>query len=163
MPGTLRGNTSQRIAGSARVRPVRDIRERDDSDQPFLAVQHGQAPYLELGHIVCHVVDILVLKAVLDALARHYFPNGRASWISTMTIPSDSYVPVRDHADQAIILRDRQSAGISLGHHPRGMLKRVIRARDSDCSRHDFIDLHRCSPWTVLDTSAPSPGVSELA
>jgi len=66
----------------------REIAPRDDADEPFIAVHYRKAPNLQLRHILNHVRDFLILKAVFNLLAhyvldcciRHLSLGDRASW-----------------------------------------------------------------------------------
>ncbi len=41
----------QRLRGTVAWPAHGDIAERDDSDQPLVAIEHGQPPHLDVGHV----------------------------------------------------------------------------------------------------------------
>src|SRR5215213_11590189 len=48
----------------------RQIAERDDADEPLVAVQHRQPPHRPLAHLAADLLRVLVLEAEADLL-RH--------------------------------------------------------------------------------------------
>src|SRR3954464_15860472 len=49
----------------------REIAEREDADQAFLAVDDGQTPHLDVRHVLRHVLGILIVVTVLHFGAHH--------------------------------------------------------------------------------------------
>src|SRR5579871_3114999 len=108
---------------------MREIREGDDANESLVAVEHRQTSYLELRHVVRYVLDILVLEAISDRFGGHDLPHGGALGVATVRVTSNSDVTVGQHADQAVILRDREGAGVRLRHQLRSVLQRVVGTR----------------------------------
>src|SRR5690606_37469311 len=60
------GNAAQhRVAGALAV-DAGDVAQGYHADQPLLAVEHRQAAHLDIGHVLGHMLDVLVLEAVAD-------------------------------------------------------------------------------------------------
>src|SRR5688572_14751957 len=118
----------------------RHVAERDDPDQTLVPAHHRQPAHLVLAHVVDDVVEFLILEAVAD-LGRH-----RLAYLGVrppaLRHGTDGDVPVREHADQAVVLAHRQHACIELGHSACSLLDRVVRARDLDPAGHDLAYLH---------------------
>src|SRR5215218_2777111 len=109
------GDADQGRVSIMRVLDHRNVTKGDDADEAFVPVQHRQAPDLNVRHIVCHTIEVLVLIAVLH-LRAHDLSDG-----SSRPLPSgngsESNVTVGDHSHQPITLTDRQDPGVNLGHH----------------------------------------------
>jgi len=54
-------------------------------------------------------------------------------------------VAVGDHADEAIILADRQYAGVDIGHHLGGGVQRIAGLDHLDVDGHQLAYLHASS------------------
>src|SRR6516162_664536 len=83
----------------------RQIAERDDSDEPLIAIHYWETPYLQLRHILNHVRNLFILKAVFDLLA-HYILNRRIRPLS-LGDTTDRDVTTGDHADQLVLFTNR--------------------------------------------------------
>src|SRR5262249_47800851 len=94
-----------------------------------------------VGQVVRAVVAPLVLESVLH-LPGHHVPDPRVRRLA-IAHGADRYVAVGDHTDQLIVLADRQSAGVQLGHHPSRFADALVGARDEYRASHDFVDFHR--------------------
>src|SRR3981081_1716318 len=92
------------------------IAERDDPDQPLVAIEHRQPAHLPRRHLAGALVGVLVLEAEAH-LARHRLAHRCFLWVTSLRDAAHGDVAVGDHADEAIILADRQYAGVDIGHH----------------------------------------------
>jgi hypothetical protein len=55
-------------------------------------------------------------------------------------------IAIGDHADQPVVLSDRQHPGVDLRHKARGVPDRLIGVGDFDVAGHRVTDLHGISP-----------------
>src|SRR5438128_4422749 len=53
-----------RFPGGFAAFALRHVADRNDADEPLLAVQHRQAPHLDIAHVFRDVVEILVVVAI---------------------------------------------------------------------------------------------------
>ena len=134
------GNLAQRIADALAALGLGEIGQRQDADQPLVAVEHRQPTNLQLAHVLRDVGGILVLVAVPD-VTTHHLAHRRPGPLAFGDGPHGD-VAVGDGAEQAIIVADRQQSGIDRQHHASGVLDGVIGTNDTDVACHDFAHLH---------------------
>src|SRR5262245_48318530 len=116
------------------------IGQRQDANQPLVAVEHRQAADLLLAHVLLDHRGVLVLEAVFD-VAGHDLADRRAPALALGDGPHGN-VAVADHADQAVAVLDRQDADVDCQHDPRRVLDAVIGTGDVDVSLHGFAYPH---------------------
>jgi hypothetical protein len=75
----------------------RQIGQRDDSDQPLVAVEDRQSPHLMLGHHLCRILEVTVLEAEEDAF-RHDVADRRDAGALLLGDGARDDVAVGDHA-----------------------------------------------------------------
>src|SRR6516164_3476622 len=95
----------QRSCGFRQRSLDRQIAQRDDSDEPLIAVHYWETPYLQRRHVLNHVRNLFILKAVFDLVA-HYVLNRRIRSLS-LGDTSDCDVTIGDHADQPVMFTDQ--------------------------------------------------------
>ncbi len=142
------GDPADRMTGRARSFGQRDVGERDDTHQTFATVEHGQPPQFDVGHVVRHLVDVVIGKAVFHLHAHHIAHRSLRSLSGGHCAHRD--VAVGDHADQPVVLTHREGAGINLRHHLRRLADSLIRIGDIDLNTHHFADLHDASPLALI-------------
>ena len=126
--------SAERFAGTVGPVGEREVAERDDPDQPLVAVEHRQPAHLEVGHVLRDVVEVVVVEAVFDLLAHHVAHLGVRALALRHRAHRD--VAVGDHADQAVVLADRQHAGVDLRHQAGRVADRLVRVGDPDVLAH---------------------------
>ena len=121
-----------------------EIAEGKDADEALLTVHHWQASHLNVGHVLRDMIEILVFEAVLDFL-RHNLVHLR---VGPLALADTAYcdVTVGDHADQTILLPDRERADIFLEHQLRGFTDGLSGADDANVAGHYVCDFHDDSP-----------------
>src|SRR5262249_44531946 len=78
-------------------------------------------------------------------LSAHHFPDRRLRALAGAD-SADGDIAIGDHADQSVVLADRQHPGVDLRHEPRGIADCLIWVGDLDVAGHCFIDLHGMPP-----------------
>jgi hypothetical protein len=135
-----------------------DVAERDDADEPLVAVHHRQAAHLQVAHVAGNVLQVLVVEAVLD-LGAHDIGEARIGALARAH-GADRDVAVGDHPDQAVAFAHRQHAGVHVGHQPRRLLDRLVRPDDTHLSGHAIPHFHLQPPsmdlgWGAERDAAP--------
>ena len=110
-------NAIQRAANGRRILVAGEIAERNDAHQALGMTYHREPTHLVPAHTARDVLEILVVEA-LEYFAGHDLAHVRLRRLA-LRDPADGNIPIRDHAHQAIVLSDRQSADIDLAHQPR--------------------------------------------
>jgi hypothetical protein len=118
----------------------RGIRHGDYPNQALLPVQDGQAADLVLAHVLDHMVDILVLEAIFHVLG-HDLADLRVRALARRQAAHDD-VAVGDHADDAIMIADRQVTDVAFRHDLRDFADGLARAGQDHVAAHDVLDLH---------------------
>src|SRR5690348_7513296 len=90
------GDGLERLADAPLARRLESqVADRDDADEPLLAVEHGQPAHLPLAHLARHAGDILVVEDVSD-LGRHnvraFARSGAMPWATARTAISRSVI-----------------------------------------------------------------------
>src|SRR5262249_17071928 len=61
------GDTAERLdGGPVLAARLSDVAEGENAHEPLVAIDHGQPPNLDVGHVDGNVVDVLVVEAVAD-------------------------------------------------------------------------------------------------
>src|SRR5262249_54664597 len=118
------------------------ISERKHADHPLTLVDHRQPADPEPLHVPYRFGKIVIFAAAMDAW-RHHVPRDRALHIETIlrqTFAND--VTVGDHADQPVILSDRNGANVVRAHQFGEFDDRGIRADPLNTLVHCFFDFH---------------------
>src|SRR5438105_10246385 len=138
----LRGALDRLSGGFAAFR-LRHVADRNDADQPLLAVYHRQAPHLDVAHVLCDVVEILVVVAIHD-LGAHDLAHRSVGTLARAHRP-DGDVTVGDHADEPVVLAHRHRAGVDFFHDFRYFPDALARGAHAHLARHRFAHSHRLS------------------
>jgi hypothetical protein len=103
---------------------VADVGQTEDADHPLALVDHWQPADLQCLHVPHRLGEVIVLPAAMDAWGHHIACVApRASKLSCAN-PSDN-VAVSHHADQLVVLSNRNGAYIMLTHQFREFGDRV--------------------------------------
>ena len=137
MPLSVTGCKPRHFIGCSKGTPERQIRERHDANHPLLTVQHRQVMDLLLLHHLRNVVEALVLEAPGDTLRHHLARLGRVR-IDTVGNRTAGKIPIRNDADQAIVLADRQAADALVAHDAPNLGEREVRGDPLRLERHDI-------------------------
>ena len=92
----------------------------------------------------CDVGDLLVLESVHDLFA-HHFAHRRRIRRATPGDRAHGDVAIGDHTDEAVVLADRQGAGIEIGHHLCGCVQAIVGPHQLDLRGHQLLDFHNAS------------------
>src|SRR3954468_16160889 len=66
------GNAGQSAADSLRVLVIaRNVAQRNDTNQTLVAVDDRQAPHLDVGHVECDLIKVVVVETVFHLGAHH--------------------------------------------------------------------------------------------
>src|SRR5262249_8869684 len=158
MLATRLGDAAQGAPRAGRAVGKGDVTQREDTHQPLFAVEYGQPAKLDVGHILHDLVEVIVLEAVHYFFA-HDVPDRRLRALIGAD-GADGDVAVGDHADQPVILSDRQHPGVDLSHQARGIADRLIGTGDFDIVGHRFTDLHGSSPHVLKRFGTPRARVA---
>src|SRR5436309_11766876 len=96
---------SQRFASLLSSAIGGEIAQRNDTNQTLVAIKHRQPTDLKVAHVLEHVLNVLIVKAISDFLT-HDVANldiGTFAFGDT----ADGDVAVGDHSHQTVILLDR--------------------------------------------------------
>src|SRR5436190_6881157 len=121
------------------------VAQRNDADQPLVAIQHGKPADLQLAHVARHVGHRFILVDVLHVLGHHIadlaFIRGEA--------PGDGAyrnVAIAQHTYQAVILANGHHAEILFLHQLRRRSQVIAGRHDCYFAGHYFADLHSTPP-----------------
>src|SRR5215468_602954 len=124
-----------------------DITQTEDANHLLTFVDYRQSADLELLHVPNSFGEIIVLPAAMNAW-RHDVTRGGALRIEVVLgQPFANDVAVGHHADQPVVLPDRNGAYVMLAHQFREVGDRRVRADPVDASVHHFFDFHG---WTSV-------------
>ena len=118
----------------------REIGQGQDPDQPLVAVDDGQAAHLQVGHVARDVVGVLVVVAELHLAAHDLAHRRQRPPVAADRAHGD--VAVGDHADQAVVVADRQRADVDLAHGAGGFQDGLVGTGDEHFTSHGFSDAH---------------------
>src|SRR6185503_2398321 len=141
------GDAAHRFARGLLVFLLRDVAERDDADQPLLAVHHRQAPHLDIAHVLGHVLEILVFEDVLYFLA-HDLAHRRVRAFAQRH-RADRDVAVGNHAHEPVVLSHRHRAGVDLRHDLGNVADGLAGIGNAHVARHRFADSHEGLLWGI--------------
>src|SRR6266542_5545363 len=140
-------DAAQRLGGVRLL--LRQVAERDDTDEALLAVHHRQTPHLDVGHVLADVRSFFILEAVHD-LPRHRLAHLGVGPLALGT-GADRGIAVGDSAGQMVAVGHRQHTAIAFLHQLRRMAQRVVRAGELRIAAHHVANLHLEPPfrsWT---------------
>jgi hypothetical protein len=128
--------TTQKMIG---VR--RQIAERYDANQPLFIIEHGQAANLVFAHIASNIVGIIVFPAI-EYFRCHDFFGCRCDGIMSAGNTADGDIPIRDHADQSVILDYHHATTVALLHFFSNLVQRRVGRDNFHVFAHDVLDFH---------------------
>jgi len=93
-----------------------DVTQTEDADHSLALVDHRQPAHLQSLHMPHRLSKVVVLPAAMDA-GSHHIARRRAAGIEALLCQSFADdVAVSHHADQVLVLSDRNGADIMLAH-----------------------------------------------
>ena len=128
-------------------RRMADVAETEDADHPLALVDHWQPADLQLFHVPHRLGEVIVFSAAMDAWGHHVARRRAASIEAVLRQPFADDVAISHHADQSVILADRNGAYIMLTHQFREVGDRGVGSDPVDALMHHFFDFHG---WTSV-------------
>src|SRR5215471_3436322 len=126
-----------------------DVAQAENADHPPALVDHRQPADLEPFHVLHRLGEVVVLAAAMDALG-HHVARGGATHVEAVfgqTFADD--VAVGDHADQLVVLADRNGADVVVTHQFGDFGDRGIGTDPVDALVHYVFDFHGRPPCGV--------------
>src|SRR5690554_4574336 len=139
-PSVRLGDTLQHGVAGAAAADGGDVAQGHHTHQALLAIEHRQPADLDVGHVLGHMLDVLVLEAVADVGGHHLAHRGVRPQAPGQA--TDDHVAVGEHAHQTIALVDQQGAGVDALHQGGGFPHALFGQDDLDVAGHDFGNLH---------------------
>ena len=102
----------QQITG----RRMADIAQTEDADHPLALVDHRQPADLQRLHMPHRLGEVIVLSAAMDTWGHHLARRRAAGIEAILCQPFADDVAVGHHADQLVVLSNRNGAYIMLTH-----------------------------------------------
>src|SRR5262245_54327799 len=94
---------------------LRDISDRDDTDEALILIEDQDAPNLILPHLLGDNLHIVVLKAIND-FARHDLARFRCVGVVAFGYSANDDVAIRDSSDETVTFANRYKADIQRLH-----------------------------------------------
>src|ERR1700716_1605133 len=115
----------QQITG----RRMADVAQTEDADHPLALVDYDywQPADLQCLHVPHRLGEVIVLPAAMDAWGHHIACRRAASIEAVLCQPFAENVSVSHHADQLVVLSNRNGAYIMLTHQFREFGDRGVR------------------------------------
>src|SRR5690349_8274497 len=96
-------------------RRIVKITETQNPGHAFVGIDDRQAAYVPVLHQACDLVELESLQAELDACG-HDIACALCQWIEAPGEATADDVSVRHHADQSVVLADRNGTDVTLAH-----------------------------------------------
>src|SRR5580704_17884562 len=143
-------------------RRIADVAQTEDANHPLALVDHWQPADLQRLHVPYRLSEIIVIPTAMNAWG-HHLARRRATGIEVvLRQPFADDVAVGHHADQAVVLSNRNGAYIMLTHQFREFSDRGVRTDPIDALVHRFFDFHRKT--SVADAPVPTlPTIQRIA
>ena len=93
-----------------------DIAQTQDADHPLALVDHRQPADLQRLHMPHRLGEVIVLSAAMDTWGHHLARRRAAGIEAILCQPFADDVAVGHHADQLVVLSNRNGAYIMLTH-----------------------------------------------
>src|SRR3990172_8677524 len=157
------GNASGPLGYQFLWRRAADVAEAEHADHSLALVDHRQSPDLQLLHVLNSLGEIVVLPAAMNA-GGHDIACCRVACIEAVAgqTAADN-VAAGDHADQLVVLSDRDGADIVLLHKFCDFGDGCVRRDPVDALMHCFFDFHSGPPlleWVHSNTALIPPALS---
>ena len=119
----------------------------------FFAIEHREPAHLQGAHVAGKVFGGLVLEDVFH-LGRHHLADLALGGVLSGGYRPYADVAVGQHADEPVLVRDRNGADVELGHQACRLLQGLRWRGQLDVAGHDFGDLHGFGSFAD-ETAAP--------
>src|SRR6266566_10164041 len=146
----------QQITG----RRIADVAQTDDADHPLALVDHRQPADLQRLHVPHRLGEVIVIPAAMDAWGHHIARRRAAGIKAVLRHPFADDVAVGHHADQPVVLSNRNGAYIMLTHQFSEFGDRGVRTDPVDALVHRVFDFHGGPP--LLDSGWGAPSLLQL-
>src|SRR5262249_26625729 len=133
-------------------RRIADGAQTEDADHPLALVDHGQPAHLELLHVPHRLGEVIVVSATMDAWGHHIARRRAADIEAVLRQAFADDVAVGHHADQMVVLSNRNGADVMLAHQFREFGDGNVRTDPVDALVHRVFDFHGESPLLSLPT-----------
>src|SRR6056297_3703389 len=117
------------------------VGESNHPGKTLVTVQHRQAADLVLGHDLGGAFTVIVFEAVVDAFGHDLAHRAVAGGL-VVRHAAHGDVAIRDHADEAVVLADRQRADIIVAHPLCGIPDCGVGVDEVHGPGHDFSNVH---------------------
>src|ERR1700760_1967639 len=127
-------------------RRTADVAKSKHADHPLILVDHWQSADLQSLHVAHSLVEIIVLPAAMNTRS-HYVARRSAAGIKAIQCqPFTDNIAVSHHANQPVILSNRNCADVMLAHQFREVYDGSIRTDPIDSLVHRVLDFHGGPP-----------------
>ena len=140
------GNALDALRDQIAGRRSTDIAKRKHADHPLVLVDHWQSTDLQSLHVPHCLAEIIVLPAAMNARSHHVARHGAARIKAILRQPFTDNIAVSDHADQLVVLSNRNCADVMLTHQFREVYDGSIRTDPIDSLVHRVFDFHGGPP-----------------
>ena len=138
----MRRNAPDALRQEFDRRRLADIAEAEYADHALVLVDHRQPTDFQLLHVADRLGEVFVLAATMD-FGCHHVAGSRAAGIELVLRQSFAYdVAVGHHADETIVLANRDSANVVLAHELRELGHRSLGTDPVDSLVHHIFDFH---------------------
>src|SRR5262245_13215537 len=150
------GDALHRLFAHAPRSRIVNIAEAQDSGHALLAIDHRQAAHLPALHQTSGFIEFVSLQAEHDAFSHHIACAMRLCIEARSDATADD-IPVRHHADQAIIFADWNGTNIMLAHQPGELDNRRVGIDPLHTLVHGLFHFHgrlllKCRPVITRNT-----------
>src|SRR5215510_895800 len=123
-----------------------EVAQTKNADHPFALVDHSQSAHLKLLHVPHCLGEVIIIPTAMDA-RRHHIARRREASVETVLRQSFADdVTVGHHADQPVILSNRNGAYVMLTHQFRELGDRRLWTDPVDALVHCVLDFHGGPP-----------------
>src|SRR5207248_10315480 len=127
-----------------------DVAQAEDADHAPALVDHRQSAHLKLLHVPHRLGEVVVVPAAMDARGHHVARRRAAGVKAVLRQAFADDVAVGHHADQPVVLANRNGADVMLAHQFREFADRGVRTDPVDAFVHRLFDFHGRPPLLKL-------------
>src|SRR5215472_16759789 len=138
-----------------------DVAQTEDADHPLALVDHRQSADLQGLHVPYWLGEIVVIPAAMDAWSHHIARRCALDVEAVLRQPFADDVAVGHHADQTVVLSNRNGAYIMLTHQFRELGDRRVWTDPVDALVHCVFDFHGRSPLLKFAYQPRFPRLSD--
>jgi len=140
---------------------IADVAQTEDADHPPALVDHRQPAHLQLLHVPHCLGEVIIISTAMDAWG-HYIARSRAAGIEAVLRQSFADdVSVGHHADQPVVLSNRNGAYVMLMHQFRQLGDRRLWTDPVDALVHCVLYFHGGPPLLKFAYQPRFPRLSD--